>query len=194
MSGEIPRQPPAICSPSGARLASSGGRISRPPLVRGRLPGKWPHRTTWHLGKDLQSLACLVAQTILLSLLVRCAIKSADIACLVFVGNFLLVSAVVGIYSAQHPSHYGYASACLAGQLAFLAIWLILGEQPLGWRMLGMCAGGGLLICRLVWLRRPPQRCGLEPDLDERDTRRHGHRRVAPRRRLSDSIRWRIGK
>ena len=117
----------------------------------------------WHLGRDLQSLACLVAQTFFLSLLVRRVIKSAAIACLVFIGNFLLVSAVVCVYSAQHPSHYGYASAFLAGQLAFLAIWLILGEQPLGWRMLGTCAGGGLLI--VGWYGYAARRSGVDWNL-----------------------------
>jgi hypothetical protein len=163
MSGEIPRQPPAI-----ARRAVRDSL----PLAAGFLGlllcvdiclanGLIGQR--WHLGKDLQSLACLVAQTFFLSLLVRRAIKSADIACLVFVGNFLLVSAVVGIYSAQHPSHYGYASACLAGQLAFLAIWLILGEQPLGWRVLGTCAGGGLLI--VGWYGYAARRSGVDWNL-----------------------------
>ena len=117
----------------------------------------------WHLGRDLQSLACLVAQTFFLSLLVRRAIGSPALACLVFVGNFSLVSAVVGLYAAQHPSHNGYASPFLAGQLAFLAIWLILGEQPLGWRMLGTCAAGGLLV--VGWYGYAARRSGVDWNL-----------------------------
>ena len=146
MSGEILRQPPA-----------SSGRAFRDslPLAAGFLAlllcvdiclANGLLGQQWLLGRDLQSLGCLVVQTLFLSLLVRRAIDSPALACLLFIGNFLLVSAVAGVYSAQHPANYGYASAFLAGQLSFLAIWLILGEQPLGWRVLGVCSAGGLLI------------------------------------------------
>ncbi|MGI8982513.1 MAG: hypothetical protein ACR2FY_25045 [Pirellulaceae bacterium] len=97
-------------------------------------------------GRDPQFLACLVAQTIFLSLLVSRAIPSPAIAIMAWVANFLLVNAAIAIYAAQHPSHYGYASAFLAGQLAFLAVWLVLGEQSLGWKVLGTCASSGILI------------------------------------------------
>lgn len=163
MSGEIPRQPPA---PS--HWAFHGSL----PLAAGFLGlllcvdvclanGLIGQR--WLLAKDLQSLACLVAQTFFLSLLVRRAIASPALACLIFVGNFSLVSAVVGLYAAQHTSHYGYASAFLAGQLALLAIWLILAEQPLGWRMLGSCAGAGLLV--VGWYGYAARRSGVDWNL-----------------------------
>src|SRR5881394_4004314 len=135
MSGEIPRQPPAFSRRAAQDSISLGAGFLGLLLCVDVCLANGLIGQRWHLGKDLQSLACLVAQTCFLSLLVRRATMSAALACLVFAGNCLLVSAVVGIYSAQHPSHYGYASAFLAGQLAFLAIWLILGEQPLGWRM-----------------------------------------------------------
>lgn len=96
--------------------------------------------------RDPQYLACLVVQTIFLTLLVSRAIPSPAVAIMALVGNFLLVNATIAIFSAQHPSHYGYASAFLAGQLAVLAVWLVLGEQSLGWRILGTCASSGILI------------------------------------------------
>lgn len=163
MSGEIPRQPP---SPSQRALRDAlflaagllGLYLCVDVCLANGLIGQ-----RWLLARDLPSLACLVAQTFFLSLLVRHAIKFFAVACIVFVANFLLVSAVVGVYSAQHPSHYGYASAFLGGQLAFLAIWLILGEQPLGWRMLGTCAGAGLLI--VGWYGYAARRSGVDWNL-----------------------------
>ncbi len=163
MSGEIFRQPPAS-SPRAFRdsLGLAAGFLGLLLWVDLCLAnGLFGQQ--WLLGRDLQSLACLVVQTSFLSLLVRRAIKSPAVACLVFAGNFLLVSAVVGVYSAQHPAHYGYAAAFLAGQLAFLAIWLILGKQPLGWRMLGTCAGGGLLM--VGWYGYAARRSGVDWNL-----------------------------
>jgi hypothetical protein len=98
------------------------------------------------LGRDLMCLGCLVLQTAFLTLLVRRDIASPLVATLAFSANFLLINAVIAQYAAAHVSHYAYATALLGGEWAFLAIWLILGPQPLGWRMLGSVAVGGLLV------------------------------------------------
>ena len=55
-------------------------------------------------GRDPQYLACLVAQTIFLPLLVRRAIPSPADAIMALVGNVLLVNATIAIYSTQDPS------------------------------------------------------------------------------------------
>lgn len=115
------------------------------------------------LGRDLEFLGALVIQALFLSLLVRRGVVVRAVATLALLGNLVLVNAVVASYSAQHVSHIGYASAFLAGQLAFLAIWLVLGEQPLGWRVLGICAGGGLLL--VIWYGYAARRSTAEWNL-----------------------------
>jgi hypothetical protein len=115
------------------------------------------------LGRDLEFLGALAVQALFLPLLVRRGIVVRVVATLALVGNLVLVNAVVASYSAQHASHNGYASAFLAGQLAFLAIWLVLGDQPLGWRVLGICAGGGLLL--VLWYGYAARRSTAEWNL-----------------------------
>lgn len=115
------------------------------------------------LGRDLEILGALAVQALFLPLLVRRGIEIAVVAMVALAGNLVLVNAVVAFYSAQHVSHNGYATAFLAGQLAFLAIWLVLGEQPLGWRVLAICAGGGLLI--VIWYGYAARRSTAEWNL-----------------------------
>jgi hypothetical protein len=115
------------------------------------------------LGRDLEFLGALAVQALFLSLLVRHGVVIRVVATLALASNLVLVNAVIASYSAQHVSHVGYASAFLAGQLAFLAIWLVLGGQPLGWRVLGICAGGGLLI--VIWYGYAARRSTAEWNL-----------------------------
>lgn len=145
MSGAASRQP---APPSQFPRSGMWGPLS---LVAGFLglifcfdAGLFGQRSLY--GRDPQFLACLIAQTIFLPLLVRRAIPSPADAIMALVGNGLLVNAAIAIYSAQDPYRYGYASAFLAGQLSFLVVWLVLGQQSLGWKLLTTCASSGILI------------------------------------------------
>ena len=149
MSGAAPRQPPSpslLTRPTTADSFSlAAGFLGLMLCFDVCLAGGFSQQR-WLLGGELQCLACLVLQMAFVSLLARRAIRSPVAATLVFVGSFLLVNGVIAVYARSHPYHYGYASALLAGQLAFLGLWLILGDQPLGWRMLATGAAAGILV------------------------------------------------
>jgi hypothetical protein len=149
MSGEFPRPPLSVPMPAGSTPRDSQalaiGFLALIACFDVCLVSGMPAQSLLR-GWDLVSLACLVMQTFFLSLLVRSFVPSPVVASLLWVGNFLLVNGVIATYSARSTTHYGFGSAFLAGQLAFLVIWLFLGTQSLGWRVLVACAGGGFLI------------------------------------------------
>ena len=98
------------------------------------------------LGKEVECLAALVAQTVFLALLVRRAIPSPAVAVIAFVLNLVLVNALVAVYASKNSHFCGFACALLVGQLGFLAIWLMLSDRPLGWRVLVTTSAAGVLI------------------------------------------------
>lgn len=152
MSGASSRQPPALLLAQPVAQPGLRSSLSLATAYLGLLAcvdvclsfGLAEQR--YVLGRDLQCLGCLVLQTAFLAFLVRRAMTSPLVATLAFAGNFLLINGVIARYAAAHVSHYAYATALLGGECAFLAIWLILGPQSLGWRMLGTVAAVGLLI------------------------------------------------